>query len=61
MVEISGQSNLLYSPDNNLSGNDQVFITVDDGGGVLFSVAVEINVAPIPDPPVSRVSPHKYK
>ena len=56
VVEISGQSNFLYSPDNNLSGNDQVFITVDDGGGALYCVAVEINVTPIPDPPVSRVS-----
>ena len=58
VVEISGQSNFLYSPDNNLSGNDQVFITVDDGGGALYCVAVEINVTPIPDPPVSRVPTH---
>ncbi|MDA9118861.1 Ig-like domain-containing protein [Opitutales bacterium] len=53
--QIAGKSDFYYYPDHNRSGIDQVFIKVDDGSGALFCVAVEINITPVPDAPVSLI------
>ena len=48
-----GKINLEYIPDANRSGTDQVFLTISNGSGALYCVAIEVQVNPVPDPPVS--------
>ena len=48
-----GKINLEYIPDANRSGTDQVFLSVSNGSGALYCVAIEVKVNPVPDPPVS--------
>ncbi len=55
-AEIRENNDFHYMPDGNKSGTDHVFITVDDGNGAFYCVAVEILVHPVPDDPISLVA-----
>jgi len=54
-ISVSSGSHFVYEPDGNSSEDDQVFISLDNGSGGLFCLAVEVEVIEVEDPPVSLV------
>ena len=55
-IHANSTYDFIYSPAPDFFGHDQVFIKVNNGGGALYCLAVEVEVLPLPDPPISLVT-----
>ena len=53
-LTFGSDGSLLYQPDPDFSGNDQIVYTVSDGNGGLVSGTVNVTVVPVNDPPVAN-------